>query len=103
MSAKDRFHQAVKVALIKDRWTITHDPLSLDFDNARIQIDLGGEQLIAADQGLDKIAVEVKSFLGASVLRASVVLLSTSFTWQLGNVSAIELHCVTNSQNVNFI
>ena len=32
MSAKDRFHQAVKTGLIKDGWTITHDPLSLDMD-----------------------------------------------------------------------
>ena len=26
MSAKDRFHQVVKTALIKDGWIITHDP-----------------------------------------------------------------------------
>jgi hypothetical protein len=43
MSAKDRFHQVVKNALIKDGWIITHDPLWLDFDNTRVQIDLAGE------------------------------------------------------------
>ena len=37
MSAKDRFHDLVKVALIQEGWTITHDPLYLDFDSARIQ------------------------------------------------------------------
>ena len=37
MSAKDHFHQAVRAGLIKDGWIITHDPLFLDFDNARIQ------------------------------------------------------------------
>lgn len=68
MSAKDRFHQAVKTALIKEGWIITHDPLWLDFDNTRVQIDLAGEQVIAADRGLEKIAVEVKSFLGASAI-----------------------------------
>lgn len=68
MSAKDRFHEAVKTALIKDGWIITHDPLFLDFDNARIQIDLAGERLIAAERNHDKIAVEVKSFLSASTI-----------------------------------
>ncbi len=73
MSAKDRFHEAVKIALIKDGWIITHDPLFLDFDNARLQIDLAGEQVIAAARGVEKIAVEVKSFW--------VLLLSMNFTW----------------------
>lgn len=31
MSAKDKFHQAVKKALIKEDWTITKDPLYLPF------------------------------------------------------------------------
>ncbi|MEM9539041.1 MAG: element excision factor XisH family protein [Cyanobacteria bacterium P01_E01_bin.42] len=26
MSAKDRFHDIVKAALIQEGWTITHDP-----------------------------------------------------------------------------
>jgi len=29
MSAKDRYHNCVKNALIKDGWVITHDPLRL--------------------------------------------------------------------------
>ncbi|MGK7892932.1 MAG: element excision factor XisH family protein [Xenococcus sp. (in: cyanobacteria)] len=40
MSAKDYFHQAVRAGLIKDGWVITHDPLYLDFDNARVQINI---------------------------------------------------------------
>ena len=31
MSARDIFHDAVKIALQKDGWQITHDPLSLEF------------------------------------------------------------------------
>ncbi|MGF1569546.1 MAG: element excision factor XisH family protein [Nodosilinea sp.] len=27
--ARDRFHQIVKTALIRDGWTVTHDPLQL--------------------------------------------------------------------------
>lgn len=34
--AKDLFHQSVKTALIKDGWTITHDPLYLNI--AEIEI-----------------------------------------------------------------
>lgn len=63
MAAKDRFHDAVRAALVKDGWLITHDPLPLDFDSARVQIDLGAERLIAAQRGTEQIAVEVKSFL----------------------------------------
>lgn len=31
MAARDVFHEAVKNALVKDGWTITHDPLALPF------------------------------------------------------------------------
>jgi hypothetical protein len=68
MSAKDIYHEAVKQALIKDGWTITHDPLTLRSGGAAISIDLGAEKLIAAQKGNEQIAVEVKSFAGQSVL-----------------------------------
>jgi hypothetical protein len=29
MSAKDRFHDVVKIALQKEAWRITHDPLTI--------------------------------------------------------------------------
>ena len=83
MSAKDRFHQAVKTALIKEKWTITHDPLSLDFDNARIQIDLGAERLIAAERNLEKIAVEVKSFLAASPIYEFHLAIGQCFSYRI--------------------
>jgi hypothetical protein len=66
MSRKDRFHQAVKNALEKDGWTITHDPLPLKIGTIRLQVDLGAEKLIAAQKNNQKIAVEIKSFLRAS-------------------------------------
>ncbi|MDJ1175464.1 element excision factor XisH family protein [Roseofilum capinflatum] len=68
MAAKDYFHDTVKTALVKEGWQITHDPLYLDFDSARVQIDLAGEKLIAAERDLEKIAVEVKSFLAPSTI-----------------------------------
>jgi XisH protein len=41
MAARDVFHEAVKNALVKDGWTITHDPLSLSFGGVDLYIDLG--------------------------------------------------------------
>lgn len=61
--AKDRFHQVVKTALIEDGWDITHDPLQIKVGGVDMEIDLGAEQLLAAERENEKIAVEVKSFL----------------------------------------
>ncbi len=68
MATKDRYHDAVRNAIIKDGWTITHDPLYLDFDSARVQVDLAAERLIAAQRGAEQIAIEIKSFLSASTI-----------------------------------
>lgn len=69
MSAKDRFHDVVKRALQKENWQITHDPLSLQVDEIMLMyIDLGAEKIIAAEKKGQKIAVEIKSFLGTSTL-----------------------------------
>jgi hypothetical protein len=69
MSAKDKFHDAVKRGLQKQGWIITHDPLRVEFgEEDEIRIDLGAERLIAAEKGEEKIAVEVKSFLSDSAL-----------------------------------
>jgi hypothetical protein len=66
--AKDIYHEHVKEALIKDGWTITHDPYYLDIDNpSPLEIDLGAERLISAEKGSEKIVVEVKSFLNRSL------------------------------------
>jgi hypothetical protein len=66
MPARDIYHDTSKNALIKDGWTISHDPFVLRWGTIDVYIDLGAEQLLAAErQGL-KIAVEVKSFVGRS-------------------------------------
>ncbi len=68
MSAKDLFHNAVRHALEKDGWSITHDPFRMSVDEIDVEIDLGAEQVIAAEKQNQKIAVEVKSFLSSSPL-----------------------------------
>ena len=70
MPADDTIKPAVVAALQKDGWTITHDPLTLDYDEISVSIDLGGERLLAAERGAERIAIEVKSFGGKSPVRA---------------------------------
>ena len=66
MSAKDVFHEVVKIALQKDGWEITNDPLKISLGGVNLSIDLGAEKLIGAEREGQKIAVEVKSFLERS-------------------------------------
>jgi hypothetical protein len=71
MPAKDIYHNIVKNALIKDGWTITHDPLRIRLSSGKnLFVDLAGERLIAAERGIEKIAVEVKSFTRPSEMSA---------------------------------
>src|SRR5260221_12842553 len=44
MPAKDIYHETVKNALLKDGWTITHDPLVLRWGTTDVYVDLGAEQ-----------------------------------------------------------
>jgi len=66
MPARDLYHDAVKNALVKDGWTITHDPFIVEIEGDRLYIDLGAERVIAAEKGTRKIAVEIKTFGGPS-------------------------------------
>jgi len=68
MPRKDNIHDAVRNALIRDGWTITHDPLFLEYGEEDMFVDLGAERLLAAERGTEKIAVEIKSFQGLSAL-----------------------------------
>ena len=66
MPAKDAFHKVVKIALQKDGWQITHDPYTLQAGTLELYIDLGAEKVVAAEKDGQKIAVEIKSFIGPS-------------------------------------
>ncbi|MDD1458022.1 XisH family protein, partial [Dolichospermum sp. ST_sed7] len=63
--AKDRFHNAVRNALEKEGWTITADPYEVSVGDVDFEIDLAAEML-AAERAEEKIAVEIKSFIGGS-------------------------------------
>lgn len=69
--ARDAFHQQVKNALIKDGWKITHDPFTIRISEVvKLQIDLAATNAIAAERNSEKIAVEIKSFIGDSDISA---------------------------------
>ncbi|WP_044205142.1 XisH family protein [Coleofasciculus chthonoplastes] len=69
MAARDKFHEAVKQGLIKEKWVITHDPLNLKFgEYDQVQIDLAAERVLGAQKDGEKIAVEIKSFLNDSAI-----------------------------------
>src|SRR5262249_10926944 len=66
--ARNIYHECVRSALKKDGWVITHDPLRLSWGGKDMYVDLGAEQLLAAEKGGRRIAVEIKSFVGYSIM-----------------------------------
>lgn len=66
MSAKDAFHEVVRIALEKDGWRITSDQFTFSIGGVKMSIDLTAEKMIVAEREGQKIAVEIKSFLEQS-------------------------------------
>ncbi len=66
MPKRDIYHDSVKQALVKDGWTITHDPFAIPFGDQNLFVDLGAERLLAAEKDEQHIAVEIKSFVSRS-------------------------------------
>jgi hypothetical protein len=69
MPAKDIYHDAVKQALIKEGWTITADPYTVEYEEFKVFVDLAAERTLAAEREGQKIAVEIKTFLRPSFVR----------------------------------
>ena len=68
MAARDKIHGAVKSALIKDGWTITDDPYKIVYKEFGLSADLAAQRTLAAERGEQRIVVEIKSFLGPSLV-----------------------------------
>lgn len=66
MPAKDKFYDSVINALRKDGWTITDEEFYLPFATRTAYIDILAEKPVTAEKAGRKIAVEVKTFGGAS-------------------------------------
>ncbi|MBO1346097.1 MAG: XisH family protein [Hormoscilla sp. GUM202] len=81
---KDKFHEAVKQALQKERWTITDDPLRFQYGNVNFQVDLALERIVAAEREGEKIAVEIESFLNPSAITDFYSALGQFLSYRLG-------------------
>jgi hypothetical protein len=68
MPVRDIYHNAVKSALIKDGWIITADPYRINYKEIDLYADLAAEQQMAAERQGQKIIVEIKSFVGRSLM-----------------------------------
>jgi hypothetical protein len=66
--ARDKFHENVRTALLKEGWQITDDPFRIPIDGSHLDVDLAAEMVFAAERAGQKIAVEVKGFLGKSFI-----------------------------------
>lgn len=66
MSKRDKIHDAVRNALVKDGWTITADPFEIIYKKVALRADLAADRVISADRGVEKIVVEIKSFISPS-------------------------------------
>ena len=82
--ARDKVHEAVKTALQKDGWLITHDPYPVKLLDAEYEIDLGAEELVAAEKEGRRIAVEIKSFLRGSFVYEFHSVLGQFLNYSLG-------------------
>jgi hypothetical protein len=91
VTARDIFHDAVKHALEKEGWLITHDPLSLQIGGVEMYIGLGAEQLIAAEKQGEKIASKSKAL--------SLFLCSMNFISPLGHTVTISSHSYRKTQS----
>lgn len=68
MPARDIYHNAVKSALIKDNWVILADPYRIQYKDVDLYADLAAERPIAIEREGEKIVVEIKSFVGRSLM-----------------------------------
>ena len=80
--AKDKYHNVVRTALEKEGWTITADPYILPVGKTRLEID-SAATLLAATQGEQRIAIEVKVFQSASLVNAFHLALGQFLNYRL--------------------
>lgn len=68
MPRLDLIHNQVKNALINDGWQITDEPYNIAYGSVRLQADLGAKKSFAVERNGTKIVIEVKSFVGKSLI-----------------------------------
>ena len=83
MPARDLFHDAVRHALEKEGWNITHDPYLLQMGTVEMAVDLGAERMIAAERAHVKIVIEIKSFARPSSISEFHVALGQYLNYEI--------------------
>lgn len=68
MARRDIHHHLVRSALEGEGWKVTDDPFFVKIGRKSAEIDPGAERIILAERTTEKIAVEVKSFVGTSII-----------------------------------
>lgn len=84
MPKKDNFHETVKIALEKEGWYITNDPLFVPTKGGtNFFIDLGAERIIGAEKDGETIAIEIKSFGGNNPMYTFYEILGQFLVYQI--------------------
>ncbi len=68
MPRKDIHHDAVKIALEKEGWRILKEHLDISVGRIGLFVDLEAEAVYVAERAGEKIAVEIKTFRGQSLV-----------------------------------
>jgi hypothetical protein len=68
MARKDLYHDIVKVALVKEGWVILKEHLDISVGRIGLFADLEAEAVYVAERKGEKIAVEIKTFRGQSLV-----------------------------------
>ncbi len=69
MPRKDIYHDSVKIALEKDGWRIVTEELQIETGGVKFYIDLEAEAVFVAEREGEKIAIEIKTFRGQSLVQ----------------------------------
>ncbi len=81
--AKDAFHEVVKIALEKDHWRISHDPLKILIGTDFMLVDLAAERLLIAQRDQEFIAVEIKGLSQTSTIHQFHAVLGQYLNYRL--------------------
>lgn len=66
MPRKDQIHEVIKKALIKDGWTVTHDPFRIHYIDADVYADLRAERMEEETGVRRALVIEIKTFSAPS-------------------------------------
>jgi XisH protein len=65
---QNAYHGAVRKALEKDGWKVTHDSLIIRLEGVKFYVNLADEEIIENEETITTVAIEIKVFGGLSFL-----------------------------------